>query len=295
VSLLVLTFEGEMERVSNVMRQARVLKTSGSKRAGSEPRNGSQMLVEERRQYILGLAQQQGRVLVTALAKDLGISPLTIRKDLDDLHERGILQRAHGGALLAKTGAIFDPSLKEKEKRQAEEKHKIAAAAAGFVQEGQCILLDSGTTTLAVAKALKKFRRLTIVTNSISIVAELSSTDFEILVTGGSFRKNSSSLAGPLAEETLRDIHGDILFLGVDGFDLEIGLTTPNLVASRMNRAMVRSAATVIVVCDSTKFNRRSLSKIVDVTSIHHVITDSNLPAETAEAIRALNIQLTLV
>jgi DeoR family transcriptional regulator of aga operon len=113
--------------------------------------------------------------------------------------------------------------------------------------------------------------------------------------TGGSFRKNSSSLAGPLAEETLRDIHGDILFLGVDGFDLEIGLTTPNLVASRMNRAMVRSAATVIVVCDSTKFNRRSLSKIVDVTSIHHVITDSNLPAETAEAIRALNIQLTLV
>jgi DeoR family transcriptional regulator of aga operon len=253
------------------------------------------MLVEERRQYILGLAQQQGRVLVTALAKDLGISPLTIRKDLDDLQERGILQRAHGGALLAKTGAIFDPSLKEKEKQQAEEKQKIATAAAGFVQEGQCILLDSGTTTLAVAKALKRFRRLTIVTNSISIVAELSSTDFEILLTGGSFRKNSSSLVGPLAEETLRDIHGDILFLGVDGFDLDIGLTTPNVSASRVNRAMVRAATTVIVVCDSTKFNRRRLSKIVDVTSIHHVITDSNLPAETAEAIRALNIQLTLV
>jgi DeoR family transcriptional regulator of aga operon len=253
------------------------------------------MLVEERRQYILELAQQHGRVLVAALSRDLDISPLTIRKDLDELQDRGIVQRTHGGALISNPGALFDPSLKEKEHRQAEEKQRIAIASAALVQEGQCILLDSGTTTMAIAKALKKFRRLTVITNAINIAAELSSTDLEIILTGGSLRKNSSSLVGPLAEDTLRDIHADILFLGVDGFDIDVGLTTPNLLASRVNRAMVRAATTVIAVCDSTKFSRRSLSKIVDLESIHHVITDRKLPSEIAAAIRERNIKLTLV
>jgi DeoR family transcriptional regulator of aga operon len=92
-----------------------------------------------------------------------------------------------------------------------------------------------------------------------------------------------------------RDMHADILFLGVDGFDLDVGLTTPNVMESRVNRAMVKAAATVVAVCDSTKFNRRSLSKIVDAAAIHHVITDSNLPQETAEVLRSINVKLTLV
>ncbi len=253
------------------------------------------MLVEERRQYILELAQQRGRVLVAVLSKDLGISPLTIRKDLEELQSRGILQRTHGGALLSDSGALFDPSLKEKERHQAGEKQRIAAASAALVREGQCVLLDSGTTTMAIAKALKKFRRLTVVTNAINIAAELSSKDFEIILTGGTLRKNSSSLVGPLAEDTLRDIHADILFLGVDGFDIDVGLMTPNLLASRVNRAMVRSASTVVAVCDSTKFSRRSLSKIVDLEAIHHLITDRNLPQHIADAIRERNVILTLV
>jgi DeoR family transcriptional regulator of aga operon len=123
----------------------------------------------------------------------------------------------------------------------------------------------------------------------------LSNTDFEVIMTGGSLRKNSFSLVGPLAEEMLGEMHADILFLGVDGFDLEMGLTTPNMMESRVNRAMVKAASTVVTVCDSTKFNRQSLSKIVDVRSIHHVITDDRLPKGTADAIRKLNIQLTLV
>jgi DeoR family transcriptional regulator of aga operon len=90
-------------------------------------------------------------------------------------------------------------------------------------------------------------------------------------------------------------MHADILFLGVDGFDLEVGLTTPNMMESRVNRAMVKASTNVVAVCDSTKFNRRSLSKIVDATSVHHVITDSNLPKATAEALRNLKIKLTLV
>lgn len=254
-----------------------------------------QMLIEERRQYIVRLAQKHGRVLVEELSESLGISRITIRKDLDYLQRRGLLHRTHGGALLPGSGALSDPPLQEKEGRHSQEKLRIAAAAANLVQEGQCVLLDSGTTTTAIARALKRFSDLTIITNALNIAGELSSTDFEVLLTGGSLRKNSFSLVGPLAEDMLHDMHADVLFLGMDGFDLEVGLTTPNVMESRVNRAMVKASSMVVAVCDSTKFNRRSLSKIVDAAAIHHIITDSDLAGETADALRSAGIKLTLV
>jgi DeoR family transcriptional regulator of aga operon len=253
------------------------------------------MLIEERRQYIVARAQEQGRVLVEELSASLGISRITIRKDLDYLQIRGVLQRTHGGALLPGNGTLADPSLKEKESRHSREKLRIASAAVDLVREGQCVLLDSGTTTTAIARELKRFAHLTIITNAVNIAAELSGTDFEVLLTGGSLRKNSFSLVGPLAEEMLHDMHADILFLGVDGFDLEAGLTTPNVMESRVNRAMVKASSTVVAVCDSTKFNHRSFSKIVEASAVHHVITDADLPGETAAALRAIGIKLTLV
>jgi DeoR family transcriptional regulator of aga operon len=263
--------------------------------APSDTDRSCQMLIEERRQYIFGLAQKHGRVLVEELSESLGISRITIRKDLDYLQGRGLLQRTHGGALLPGSGALSDPSLQEKEGLHSQEKLRIAAAAANLVQEGQCVLLDSGTTTTAIARALKRFSQLTIITNAVNIAGELSGTDFEVLLTGGSLRKNSFSLVGPLAEDMLHEMHADILFLGVDGFDIEVGLTTPNVMESRVNRAMVKASSTVVAVCDSTKFNRRSLSKIVDASAIHHVITDGNLAPETCETLRAAGIKLTLV
>jgi DeoR family transcriptional regulator of aga operon len=273
------------------------MQTKGRKKGASAPAQpgGPQMLIEERRQYILALAQKHGRVLVDELSESLGISRITIRKDLDHLESRGQLHRTHGGALLPGTGTLSDPSLKEKEGLHSGEKQRIAKAAIELIQEGRCVLLDSGTTTTAIARLLKRFSYLTIITNAVNIAADLNGTDFEVLLTGGSLRKNSFSLVGPLAEETLRDIHADILFLGVDGFDLDAGLTTPNVMESRVNRAMVKAASKVVVVCDSTKFHRRSLSKIVDLDLIHHVITDSGLPKETVEALNALNIEVTLV
>lgn len=253
------------------------------------------MLIEERRQHILAIAQNEGRVRVRDLSKALGISQITIRKDLDHLQARGLLQRSHGGALPAHPGALFDPSLKEKEKSHHYEKERIGAAAAELVQEGQCVMLDSGTTTTAVGHALKKFSNLTVITNAVNIAAELTSTNLEVILTGGILRKNSFSLVGPLAEDMLAEMHADILFLGVDGFDFEIGLTTPNLLESRVNRAMVNGAAKVVAVCDSTKFDRRSLSRIVPVSAIHHIITDSALPKATLETLQSLNLQVTLV
>jgi DeoR family transcriptional regulator of aga operon len=129
----------------------------------------------------------------------------------------------------------------------------------------------------------------------VNIAAELAGTDFEVILVGGTLRKNSFSLVGPLAEDNLEEMHADLLFLGVDGFDMEVGITTPNFLESRVNRAMVKAAHLVVAVCDSSKFSRRSLSRIVPPGAIHHVITDRNLPQETADALRGQGIALTLV
>ena len=253
------------------------------------------MLIEERRQHILGLIQSRGRVLVNELSENLGISQITIRKDLDYLHAKGQVQRTHGGALPLTAGAMSDPTLQEKMRQHSQEKQRIATAAARLVQEGQCVMIDSGTTTTVVAQALRHFRHLTVITNAINIAADLAGTDFEVILTGGTLRKNSFSLVGPLAEDVLDEMHADILFLGVDGFDLEIGLTTPNVLESRVNRAMVKAAKRVVVVCDSTKFHRRSLSRIVPPPSVHCIITDKGLSESDAEALRGRDIEVILV
>jgi DeoR family transcriptional regulator of aga operon len=254
-----------------------------------------EMLIDERRQHILELIQKQGRVLVGVLSQELSISQITIRKDLDYLQSKGLVQRSHGGALRIHSSALVDPTLQEKQKHNFAEKERIAAAAIKMVEEGDCVILDSGTTTTAIAQGLKRFSRLTVITNAVNIAAELAGTDFEVILVGGTLRKNSFSLVGPLAEDNLEEMHADILFLGVDGFDLEVGITTPNFLESRVNRAMVKAAQKVIAVCDSSKFGRRSLSRIVPPGAIHHVITDRNLPHEIAEALRAQNIDVALV
>lgn len=263
--------------------------------AGTEPNDNSQMLIAERRRHILSLVHSQGRVLVGELSRTLGISQITIRKDLEHLQSRGLVQRTHGGALRLLSGALFDPSLQEKQKLHSEEKVRIAEEAARMVEEGQCVMLDSGTTTTAVAHALKRFSQLTLITNAVNIAADLTSTNFEVILIGGTLRRNSFSLVGPLAEDVLDEMHADILFLGVDGFDVETGITTPNFLESRVNRAMVKASRRVVVVCDSTKFDRRSLSRIAPTSAIHCVITDANLPHETAEALRNQKIEVILV
>src|SRR5271168_5310087 len=129
------------------------------------------MLIDERRQHVLSLLQRDGRVLVSELSDTLGISRITIRKDLGYLEGKGLVQRTHGGALAPQKGALLDPSLEEKQHQQFKEKRRIADAAITLVKEGQCVLLDSGTTTTAVAHALRGFSRLTVVTNAVNIAA----------------------------------------------------------------------------------------------------------------------------
>jgi DeoR family transcriptional regulator of aga operon len=258
----------------------------------ADTNNGRHMLVEERRQHMLNLIQRDRRVLVSELSDTLGVSRITIRKDLDYLESRGLVQRTHGGALAPQSSALLDPSLREKEQKQLKEKQRIAEAAASLVEEGLCIILDSGTTTTAIARELRRFSRLTVITNAVNIATELAATDFEIILTGGTLRKNSFSLVGPLAEDLLSEMHADILFLGVDGFDLKVGLTTPNVLESRVNRAMVNAAARVVAVCDSTKFNRRSLALIAPPSAVHTVITDEQFSNEDMETLTSAGIEV---
>ncbi|MGA8731325.1 MAG: transcriptional repressor AgaR [Terracidiphilus sp.] len=255
-------------------------------------RNGSDMLIDERRRHMLAKIEREGRALVSELSEELGISRITIRKDLDYLESKGLLQRTHGGALPTQGSALLDPSLREKEQKQLKEKQRIAVAAASLVEEGLCILLDSGTTTTSIARELRRFSHLTIITNAVNIASELAGTDFEVILTGGTLRKNSFSLVGPLAEDVLSAMHADILFLGVDGFDTKVGLSTPNLLESRVNRAMVNAATRVVAVCDSTKFSRRSLALIVPPAAIHTVITDDQLDDEEAETLKSAGIEV---
>jgi DeoR family transcriptional regulator of aga operon len=253
------------------------------------------LLNEERRRAILNALNRNGRVLVKDLAEEFQISQITIRKDLEILQGRGLLHRTHGGALTPHSGALSDPSLQEKEKLYRGEKMRIAQAAARLVEEGQSILLDSGTTTTAIARALRHFRKLTVITNAVNIAAELANTEIEVILTGGTVRKNSFSLVGPLAEETLHHLSADTLFLGVDGFDTRLGLSTPNLQEAKVNRVMVEISQRVVAVCDSSKFGRRSLSTIVPPNAIHQVITDKSITKTDIQNLKDAGVAITLV
>jgi DeoR family transcriptional regulator, aga operon transcriptional repressor len=253
------------------------------------------MLSEERRRAIVKLLQQDGRLLVGDLSKRFRTSLITIRKDLEFLHHQGQLERTHGGALPVKTGALMDNSLQEKERLHRQEKARIAAAAARMIGKGQVIILDSGTTTTAIARICRNMKSLTIITNATNIASELADSPVEVILTGGTLRSNSYSLVGPLAEESLRKLSADLLFLAVDGFDVRYGLTTPNLLEARVNRAMAEAARRTIVVCDSSKFGRRSLSLILPTSSVHETITDKNIPKQDLRALREAEVEVTLV
>jgi DeoR family transcriptional regulator of aga operon len=236
------------------------------------------LLNEERRREILGVLHRDGRVLVKDLARQFRISQITIRKDLEFLDGQGVIQRTHGGALPVQSGALLDPTLREKEKLHRKQKTEIALAAARLVED-----------------SLNTRARLTVITNAINIAAELAGTNIEVILTGGTLRKNSFSLVGPLAERTLRQLSADILFLGVDGFDTAAGLFTPNLLESEVNRTMVEIARRTIAVCDSSKFGRRSLCNIMPVAAVHEVITDTQILKSDLRALKEAGVKVTLV
>ncbi len=256
---------------------------------------GERHLNEERRRIILQRLNREGRVLVSQLAKDLSISPVTVRNDLNALAKEGLVLRAHGGAVKAES-ALLDREVGEKARIHVEEKLAIAARAATFVSAGQCIILDSGSTTTAIARAIKTVKNLTVITNALNIAIELvDSPGVEVILTGGVLRRNSLSAVGHLAEEVLTGLTADMFFLGVDGVDPRFGYTTPNLLESRVNQQMIRIAKETIVVADSSKFGRRSLAVICSIEQAPRVITDSKIDPRYVKELEAQGVELIVV
>jgi len=234
----------------------------------------------ERRDKIIQILYDQGKVRVDELSEKFSVTSVTIRNDLDFLENKGILHRTHGGALMRKN-VYEDHTIEEKQKIRSAEKQRIGKRAVEMINDGDSILLDSGTTTLEIARRIHDKENLTIMTNAIPIAVDLTNKkNVNVMLTGGTLRNESYSLVGPDAEEVIRNYYFDKLFLGVDGIDIELGLTTPNPMEAQLNRLMVERASEVIAVTDSSKFGRQSFSFICELEVISTIITDTKLSEE---------------
>ena len=257
----------------------------------------TRLLVEERRRKILDLVNKQARVTVEELVRRFAVSAVTVRGDLDALSRKGALIRSHGGAL-KRDGALQDVPINVKETLHHGEKVRIGHAAAQMIRDGETVMLDSGTTTAEVARHLKflKLKSLTVITNALNIAMELANLPHvRVIMIGGILRQMSYSLVGPHAEQTLRGLTADRLFLGVDGLDPEVGLTTPDILEAQLNAMMIRVAREVVVVADSSKFTRRSLSVIARLEEVHKVLTDDRVAPETVATLKARGIEVVVV
>ena len=246
----------------------------------------------QRREAILQILARQGSVQVTDMVEQFGVSAVTIRSDLTALESQGLVTRSHGGALLARTPPP-EHSIRQKDAINHEQKERIGALAASLVRPGDNIVIDSGTTTISLARHLRDADRVTVATNGLNIAWELQDAPgVDLILTGGLLHKKSLSIQGSQAEACLQAYSFDMLFLGVDGFDLQFGVTTHHEAEASLNHKMVERSRKVIVLTDASKFGRVSLHRIVQLDRVHTVITDAGISPEYREGLQRLGIEL---
>jgi DeoR family transcriptional regulator of aga operon len=259
-------------------------------------KNGNNNVVfqEERLEKIIALLEKEDRLVTKNLPEILNTTSVTIRKDIAILEQRGLLKRTHGGAI--KPRKLFHGlALNEKEKLNLEEKIRIAKKAAKLIYEGDTIILDSGSTTSFIAKEIKHMKGITVITNAINIVSILLNSDIDVILIGGSLLKETSTLVGPLADDVLRKISADKLFIGVDGIDFEVGLTTPNILEANTSRVMMEMSGEIILVVDASKFGRRSLGVISKVSEVNSIITTKKLSENELKKFADYDVQVFIV
>ncbi len=254
------------------------------------------MLAHQRQELILDDVRVNGAVKVSDLVERLGVSDMTIRRDIAHLARRGLLARVHGGATAISGRSADEPGFAAKSGLQTAEKAAIAVAAAELVQAGDSVALSGGTTTHAVALALLRVPDLTVVTNSVPVAEVLHASprdDRTVVLTGG-VRTPSDALVGPVAVAALRTLHVDWLFLGVHGIDERAGCTTPNLVEAETNRALIAAAREVVVVADHTKWGVVGLSSMARLDEVDVLVTDAGLDSEAARVLKSRMRQVLL-
>ncbi|HDR1022380.1 TPA: DeoR/GlpR transcriptional regulator [Pasteurella multocida] len=245
----------------------------------------------ERRAEIFKLLQLQGSMRVEALAQYFQVSTVTIRNDLNILEKHGHITRSHGYAIL-NSRLISELSISDKHNNYPELKQRIGKVAASLLTNNERIILDSGTTTKAIVSYLDNLH-LTVLTNGLDIAMELvSCPNVEVRLTGGVLRKNAMSFSGVTADDHLRQYRFDKVFLGVDGFDLQRGITTFNEQEAHLNRLMCNAAEQVIVVADSSKFGQHSNFVICDVHQIDKLVTDDQIPQQYREALENSGVEV---
>src|SRR4029077_20641354 len=260
-----------------------------------------------RQSLILQAVRSDGSARVSDLTQRLGVSDMTIRRDLEVLARDGLVEKVHGGAVLPGTPSSHEPGFEAKLVLERPEKTAIARAAARMVTPGTAIALAAGTTTFALAQCLLDVPGLTIVTNSLRVTnvfsgirGGLDGTADSVVLHGragtaasgaltGGVRPPSDALVGPIADLTIRSLHFDVLFLGCHGFDADAGLTTPNLAEAETNRTFIRVARRVVVLADHTKWGLVSLSSFARLSEVDVLITDDMLPGD-ARAVAAEQI-----
>ncbi|SDM45717.1 DeoR/GlpR family DNA-binding transcription regulator [Streptomyces wuyuanensis] len=247
------------------------------------------LLAEQRRALILDEVRRRGGVRVNELTRRLNVSDMTVRRDLDALARQGVLEKVHGGAVPVAEASTHEPGFEAKSSLELSAKEDIARAAATMVVPGSAIALSGGTTTYALAHHLLDVADLTVVTNSVRVADVFHTAQRAggtggrrpgaptVVLTGG-VRTPSDSLVGPVADQAIRSLHFDVLFLGVHGVSVEAGLSTPNLAEAETNRRLVRSARRVVVVADHTKWGTVGLSSFARLDEVDTLVTDSGLP-----------------
>jgi DeoR family transcriptional regulator, aga operon transcriptional repressor len=249
----------------------------------------------DRHLHIITKLRKEGNVKVLDLCSELNVSSVTIRKDLKLLEDKHLLFRTHGGGTMSNPYTADKP-VKEKEKIQSGEKLNIGEAAANLVEPNDCILIASGTTVLSLAKNIYPRGSLTVITAALNVAMELiRHPEIEVIQLGGILRKSSSSVTGNYAEKILEDFSCSKLFLGVDGIDLEFGLTTTNMMEAQLNKKMIKAAQKTIVLADSTKFGKRGFGKICGLEDIEQIITDSGISDHMVDTLKGMGIEITIV
>jgi DeoR family transcriptional regulator, aga operon transcriptional repressor len=248
-----------------------------------------------RRKKIMNEVLVNGQVYVNELSKEFNVSEVTIRNDLDQLEKKNMLVRARGGALCSESNVSADNRLSDKAKLHHDEKSRIGKCAAKLINDYDTIIIDSGTTTMEIIKNLPEVNELNIITNALNIVNHLvaqNNPNVNIIMLGGYLRKNSLSLVGPLADKNLMHLFVDKVFLAIDGFDIKYGVYTPNIEEAYINQKMIEVAKEVILVADSSKFQRKSMGFICETSRIHTVVTDDGISDEDSKRLTDLGIKL---
>lgn len=253
------------------------------------------MIKEERHQLILDTLMKHESIQVSDLSSLLGVSTVTIRKDLTELEKNSKLYRSHGKAILINP-YINNRSVNEKEMLFRDEKKEIGKYAASLITKDDSIIIASGTTVLALARCIRPIHKLTVISASLQVSEILGVNEsVDIVQLGGTLRHSSLSAVGKYAESPLSEFSCSKLFLGVDGIDIDFGITTTDIREADLNKVMMHSAQKTIVLADSSKFRRRGFSKIANMDEVDLIVTDSGISDKIVQRIEELGIELVVV